>query len=80
MQITVCGGGNAAHTTAGILGAHNEHQVNIYASFSDEAQRWQRALDGGGITVTSPNGSIVGHPRKISSDPSEVIPDSQMNT
>ena len=78
MQITVCGGGNASHTSAGIIAARKEHQVNVYASFGDEAQRWQGAVDEGGITVTSPNGSIIGHPRKISSDPSEVIPGSQM--
>jgi len=78
MQITVCGGGNAAHTSAGILAARKEHRLNVYAPFGDEAQRWQGAVDGGGITVTSPNGSIVGHPRKISSAPSEVIPGSQM--
>jgi len=78
MQITVCGGGNAAHTSAGILAARKEHRLNVYASFGDEAQRWQGAVDGGGITVIRPNGSIVGHPRKISSDPSEVIPGSQM--
>ena len=78
MQITVCGGGNAAHTSAGILGARKEHQVNVYASFGDEAQRWQKGVAGGGITVTSPDGSMVGHPRKVSSDPAEVIPGSQM--
>jgi len=78
MQITVCGGGNAAHTSAGILGARKEYQVNVYASFDDEAQRWQKGIAGGGITVTSPDGSIVGHPRKVSSDPAEVIPGSQV--
>jgi hypothetical protein len=78
MQITVCGGGNAAHISAGILGARKEHQVNVYASFGDEAQRWQKGVAGGGITVTSPAGSTVGHPRKISSDPAEVIPGSQL--
>ena len=78
MQITVCGGGNAAHTSAGIIAARDEHQVNVYASFGNEAQRWQEAVDGGGITVTSPDGSFVGRPRKISSDPAEVIPGSQM--
>lgn len=78
MQITVCGGGNAAHTSAGILAARKEHRVNVYASFGDEALRWQKGIASGGLTVTSPEGSIVGHTHKISSDPSEVIPNSQM--
>ena len=79
MQITICGGGNAAHTSAGLLGARKEHQVNVYASFGDEAQRWRDGIAaGGGITVTSQEGSLVGRPRKVSSDPSEVIPGSQV--
>jgi hypothetical protein len=78
MQITVCGGGNAAHTSAGILAARKEHQVNVYASFGDESQRWQKGIASGGLTVTSPDGYIEGNPFKISSDPSEVIPGSQM--
>lgn len=78
MQITVCGGGNAAHTSAGILAARVEHQVHVYAPFGDEAQRWQQGIASGGLTVASPDGSIVGHPHKISSDPAEVIPGSHM--
>ena len=41
MQITICGGGNAAHTATGLLSAREEHQVNVYLSFEQEADRWQ---------------------------------------
>ena len=52
MNITICGGGNAAHALAGILGAHEAHQVNVYAPFSDEAKRWQQEMDfQGGLLV-----------------------------
>lgn len=79
MQITVCGGGNAAHTSAGLLAAQEAHQVNIYVSFGDEAQRWQKGITtGGGIRVISPQDSILGRPVKVSSDPSQVIPGSQL--
>jgi hypothetical protein len=36
MQITICGGGNAAHTATGLLAARDEHQVNVYIPFQDE--------------------------------------------
>jgi hypothetical protein len=40
MQVTVCGGGNAAHALVGLLAAQGGHLVNVYLSFESEAQRW----------------------------------------
>jgi hypothetical protein len=33
MQITICGGGNAAHTLAGLMAAQQEVRVNVYTPF-----------------------------------------------
>lgn len=79
MQITVCGGGNAAHTTTGLLSSHKEHQVNVYLSFGDEAEKWRAGLVAqGGMKVNRQGNAILGSPEKISRNPAEVIPDSQI--
>jgi hypothetical protein len=79
MQITICGGGNAAHTAAGLLSARQDHQVNLYIPFDDEAEKWRTGIAAqGGIKVNRQSDSILGSPEKISTDPAEVIPDSQV--
>ncbi len=79
MQITICGGGNAAHTATGLLSARQEHQVNVYLSFGDEAEKWRSGIAAqGGMRVNRPGDSILGAPIKISTDPAEVIPGAQV--
>ena len=79
MQITICGGGNAAHAAVGLLAAQEEHRVNVYLSFEDEAQLWREGTaKQGGIRVLRKDGSVLGLPEKISSNPGEVIPGSQL--
>jgi len=79
MQITICGGGNAAHTSTGLLAAREEHRVNVYLSMVDEAKLWQAGIDSqGGMTVLRQEGTIQSLPQKISSDPAQVIPGSQL--
>jgi hypothetical protein len=79
MQITICGGGNGAHTLAGLISAKQDCQVNVYTSLSDEVQRWQQGLeDGGGITLVGHDNLLVGRPHRVSDDPSAVIPGSQL--
>jgi hypothetical protein len=79
MQITICGGGNAAHTSVGLLAAQEEHRVNVYLSIADEAERWQKGVASqGGMIVQRQEGSLKGLPEKISIDPGEVIPGSQL--
>ena len=52
MKITICGGGNATHALAGILSAHQSHQIAVYAPFGEESKRWQREIDAvGGLLV-----------------------------
>ena len=79
MQITICGGGNAAHTSAGLLSTREEHRVNVFLSMADEANLWQSGISSqGGMKVVRQEDTIIGLPQKISSDPAEVIPGSQL--
>jgi hypothetical protein len=79
MQVTVCGGGNAAHALVGLLGAQGSHLVNVYLSFEDEARRWQAGIASqGGIEVLQRQATSLGHPHRVSSDPSLVLPGSQL--
>lgn len=75
MQVTVCGGGNAAHALVGLLAAQGRHIVNVYLTFKGEAQRWQAGIASrGGIEVLRRDGSVLGRPHLVSSDPSKVLP------
>ena len=79
MQITICGGGNGAHALAGLISAKQDYRVNVYTPLSDEAQRWRQGIEaGGGITLVSRDGTLVGRPHRVSEDPSSVIPGSQL--
>ena len=48
MQVTVCGGGNAAHVLAGLLGRQNGLSVHVYTPYTDEAERWQGGIERNG--------------------------------
>jgi hypothetical protein len=75
MRITICGGGNAAHTAAGLIAARKEHRVKIYLSFNKEAQSWREGVSvRGGILVRGVGSSVLGCPYEISADPGAVIP------
>ena len=79
MRITICGGGNAAHTAAGLFAAREEHRVDIYLSFEKEAQSWREGVSArGGILVRGVGGSLLGCPHEISSEPGAVIPGAQI--
>jgi len=79
MQVTVCGGGNAAHALVGLLAAQGSHLVNVYLSFEAEAQRWREGIAvQGGIEVLQREATSLGCPHLISSDPSKAIPGSQV--
>jgi len=79
MRITICGGGNAAHTAAGLFAAREEHRVNVYLSYEKEAQSWREGVfTRGGILVRRANDSLLGRPYRISAEPSVVIPGAQI--
>jgi hypothetical protein len=77
-KITVCGGGNGAQTLAPTAARNLGCPVDVYAPFADEAERLRAGIAAhGGIEVT---GSVQGkaHPRRVSADPAEVIPGSNV--
>lgn len=79
MQVTICGGGNAAHTLAGLLGSQADLCVQVYAPLGDEAARWQAGMRlNGGISVRTPQGEALGRPRLVSRDPQEAVSGSQL--
>jgi len=80
-KITVCGGGNGAQTLAPIAACNLGCAVDLYAPFSDEAERLRAglAMHGGLEATAHQSGSAVqakAWPRRVSSDPASVIPGS----
>lgn len=79
MQVTICGGGNAAHTLAALISARQDYWVNVYTPLNDEVQRWRQGIKaGGGITVISQDGVLVGRPHRVDYDPAAVVPGSRL--
>jgi hypothetical protein len=77
MKITICGGGNAAHAAAGLLGAQPGVEVSVYVPFAEEEEQWKAGLSRqGGIRVQLPDREVLGCPQQVSSDPARVIPGS----
>ena len=78
-QITICGGGNAAHTLAGLLSSWQGLSVQVYAPFGDEARLWREGIQqNNGITVKTPTGIIQGRPSAICKDPDAAVAGSQL--
>jgi hypothetical protein len=78
MIITICGGGNAAHTLTGLLASHSDLSVRVYVPYGDEAERWQAGARRGGITVHTPTGERNGCPQLISRHPGEAVAGAQL--
>lgn len=79
MNITICGGGNAAHTLAGLLSNWEDVSVSMYLPFGNEAEQWQEGIQqNGGITVNTSQKTILGRPRAICRDPGAAVADSQL--
>jgi hypothetical protein len=79
MQVTICGGGNGAHTLAGLMSAQPGLRVQVYSPFRNEVEQWQVGVkDRGGIAVVSAAGTLLGRPHRISDAPAAVIPGSQL--
>jgi hypothetical protein len=78
-QITICGGGNAAHTLAGLLSSRQDLSVKVYAPFGNEAQLWQEGIQyNNGITVRTPTCTIHGQPSAVCHDPVIAVAGSQI--
>lgn len=79
MQVTICGGGNAAHALAGLIAAREDWAVNVYAPYGNEARRWRQGIEArGGIAAITPNGTLVGRPTRVSANPADVVPGSRL--
>lgn len=77
-QITICGGGNGAHVLTAIA-AYKGIKVNIYTPYGEEAQILaEGVLENNGIEAVGNFGKIKGYPNKISANPEDVIPGSQL--
>ena len=73
-RILVCGGGNGAHTLAGLASALKNVEVNVLTLYADEAQRWTNALGADKIVIDvhyndGTQGELSGKPRIITNDP-----------
>lgn len=71
MNITICGGGNLGHVCAGFFAAQEEHNVSLLTTHPDQ---WSSYLE-----VVDHDGKVYkGKIKKISSDPTDVIPDADI--
>jgi hypothetical protein len=77
-KITVCGGGNGAQTLVPIAAGNLGCLVDIYAPFADETARLRAGIAAhGGFEVTG-MASSKAIPRRVSPDPAQVIPGSEV--
>lgn len=77
-KLTVCGGGNAAHVIIA-LAANAGWDVDVFTPLEDEVERLQAGIrQRGGIIARTPERDIVGRPRRISGQPQDVIPGSEL--
>ena len=65
--ITICGGGNAAHTMIPIIQNHFSGKINLYLPFGDEATYFQRLIDENkSLTATIGDIEVYGQPDMVS--------------
>ncbi|MGD1995263.1 MAG: NAD/NADP octopine/nopaline dehydrogenase family protein [Anaerolineae bacterium] len=76
-KITVCGGGNGAQTLVPIASHNLQCPIDVYTPFADEVTRLRAGAAQGGIE-TAGAVQVKARPHKVSSDPAEVIPGSEV--
>lgn len=72
-KVTICGGNNAAHVLTAFA-SYAGWEVDIFTMTPDEAQRLNDAT----ITAKNNGQSVSGKPRRVSTNPAEVIPGSEL--
>jgi len=77
-KITICGGGNGAQTLAPVAAGSLGCAVDLYAPLGDEAERLRAGVEGHGGLEAWGAVQAMARPRRISADPAEVIPGSQI--
>jgi len=73
LNVLICGGGNGAHTIAGLAATRQDVEVRWMSLFQDEIDRIGAAM-GGEMELKTPNGSIKAKPKLLSKDPAQVVP------
>ncbi len=71
MNITICGGGNLGHVTAGFWASQGEHNVSILTTRPEKWSHYIEVFDNSGNT-------FKGKLKKISSLPKDVIPNADI--
>lgn len=77
-KMTICGGGNGAQTLAAVASHNLECDVDLFAPFADEADRLRTAMASHGGIETGGAVEALGRPRRVSADPVDVIPGSDL--
>ncbi len=77
-KITICGGGNGAQTLVAIAARNLSCLVDVYAPLADEAQRLLAGVEAHGGLEACGAVQAQARPHRISTDPAEVIPGSQV--
>jgi len=77
-KITICGGGNGAQTLVPVAAHNLGCLVDLFAPFGDEAKRLQAGLEAHGGLELRGAVQAKARPRRISADPAEVIPGSEL--
>ncbi|XP_041358346.1 opine dehydrogenase-like [Gigantopelta aegis] len=80
LVVLVCGGGNGAHTTAGLAAYRENMESRVLTLFKDEAERWTNLMKENDFTVqvsdanTNTSTDLKAKPTIVSKDPATVVP------
>ncbi len=77
-KITVCGGGNGAQALVAVAACKLSCPVDLYAPLADEAERLRAGIAAHSGLETIGAVQAKARPRRISADPAEVIPGSEL--
>ena len=77
-KMTICGGGNGAQTLAAVATHNLACHVDLYAPFADEADRLRAGIASHSGIETKGAVNAQGRPRRVSADPEDVIPGSEL--
>jgi hypothetical protein len=78
-KVLLCGGGNAIHVLASMIGSRPDCDVSIFSTFPGEADRIRDAIPEKGIQCVNDLGEDkYGKPVKVSDKAEEVVPGSDI--
>ena len=80
LVVLVCGGGNGAHSAAGLAASRENMESRVLTLFQDEAERWTNSMKENDFTVmvtdknTNQSMDVKAKPHIVSKDPAAVVP------